>query len=148
MRTVPGVLVGVVGACVAVALLGTGFGITRQAMTRYDLTLMPVGALMLLAGGAVVGVLVGLARRSRWVPGAAGAVLLVAGAYALVDPLWAYDLGRGVGDLVATQLATVLAGVLLAGTVAAGRPRDGREPGPAAPHPSWGAPPPSGPIVH
>lgn len=148
MRTVPGVLVGVVGAFVAVALLGTGFGISRQAMMRYDMTMMPAGALILLAGGAVVGVLVGMARRSRWVPGAAGAVLLVAGLYALVDPMWAYDLGRGVGDLIATQLATVLAGALLAGAVTAGRPREGKEPGSAAPHPSWGAPPPSGPVVH
>ncbi|GAA1385887.1 hypothetical protein GCM10009613_19030 [Pseudonocardia kongjuensis] len=150
MRTVNGVVGGLVGVGIGVALLGHGLESTRRAMMMMRLEDLPVGALTVLLGGAVLGVLAGAAHRLPAAPVTAGAALLALGALSMLDPSTAYGLlgSGGIADLVLMQVGTAIGAVLLVAALVA---RPGAAAARPAPRSGAGGPGPapgSGPIVH
>ncbi|MEQ3553092.1 hypothetical protein WIS52_21705 [Pseudonocardia nematodicida] len=143
---VAGMTAGLLGAVVAVALMGAGTERVRRGAALLDHSYLYPGAALMLAGGAVVGVLAAQAGRSPATPATAGTVFLLGSLYALVDPNSAYRMmGPGIGDLLLLQFGTVLGAVLLVAAVRRRRaPAVSGRPSPRTAPPSPG----SGPVVH
>ncbi|ALE72708.1 hypothetical protein Ae168Ps1_1666c [Pseudonocardia sp. Ae168_Ps1] len=141
MRHLQGVVIGLVGTVLALAVAGRGMGTAFEASMRMQLDAVPAGAALLLLGGVLLG---GVALAVRVSPAAplTGAVLLILlSAYSWFDPQALFGLGRGLGYLLGLQYGALLAGMLA--VVAFLRPRRTRPAGPAIPAPGS-----SGPVVH
>lgn len=141
-------LVGVIGVGTGLALLGNGMESTRRAMAMFAMGQIPLGALTMLLGGAVLGLLAGLARRMPAAPVTAGAVLLAAGALSMVAPGEIYSLlgPGGIGDVILLQMGTAFGALLVVAVLVARRQTSATPSAPESggPRPSSG----SGPVVH
>lgn len=152
MRHVNGVLIGLGGVLAGLLVTGYGYGLAYEALTRMRLESMPAAAGMLLLGGLVLGGVILGARVSPAAPLTAAAVLVLASLYGMFDPMAVFDLGRGLGYVVSSQVGMILAGMLVVAAFAVRRPA--RTPAAGPPAPAWAAqagrpaPPASGPVVH